>query len=122
MPVLQYKCNNCFSVFEHLVSAAFNSETSCVSCDSMNVARTDKAYFYPNKAFCPHDKLLDEDVLKVELSGILKDEKNRCGGCGSDGAPGKCNSSGGGCGSACSCGKATGGCKSNVKSKLDTHV
>lgn len=85
---------------------------SCISCGANSVERVETTYFYPNKNFCPHDKVLDGNRLKNELGGIMKNTTQRCGGCGTDGSPGKCSSSGGGClpgrqgcGGGCSCKK-----------------
>jgi hypothetical protein len=112
MLVIQYQCNGCASIFEQLSSAS--SELSCLNCgaEEARIGRLLNTYFYPNKTFCPHDKLLDPQQLKTELSDILADDSLRCGGCGVDGAPGRCST--GGCGGSCSCG-AGGGCGKKSK-------
>lgn len=107
MLVLQYKCGDCASLFECLYGALKGAEVTCISCGSSDVERSDEVPFYPNKTFCPHDKELEMDSLKYELKDIMKDKSQRCGGCGTDGAPGKCKSGGGGCGSG---GCGSGGC------------
>ncbi|MDA1060701.1 MAG: zinc ribbon domain-containing protein [bacterium] len=109
MPIFQYKCQSCYSVFEHLVSSLKPVDLACLSCGASDVLRSESAYFYPNKNFCPHDKELDMDDLQTKLGGIMQNREQECGGCGTDGAPGKCKSDSGSCGS-CSCGK--GGCGS----------
>ncbi len=109
MPVFQYKCDRCYSIFEYFFAPSLNFTVDCVSCGNREVSRQLETCFYPNKVFCPHDKDLEMDSLQHSLGGILKDSSQRCGGCGTDGAPGKCNSGGGGCGKGacgtCSCGK-----------------
>ena len=115
MPVFQYKCGDCAAIFDYLISGKFKIDLDCMACGSTQIARAESTSFYPNKNFCPHDKVLDKEVLKVKLSGILKDTTQRCGGCGTDGAPGKCPSggggggcgSGGGCGGGCGCKKSS---------------
>lgn len=108
MPIFQFKCESCSAVFEHLIGVAVGfSAVNCLSCGSEGISRVEKTYFYPNKTFCPHDKQLDSEKLRVQLGGILVNTEQRCGGCGTDGAPGKCPSGGGGggCGGGCSCKK-----------------
>lgn len=39
MPIFQYKCDKCSSVFEHLVSSGTDGNASCVSCGSKKVKR-----------------------------------------------------------------------------------
>lgn len=106
MPVFQFKCEACLSVCEYFISPFYKIQADCVSCGSEKVTSTANTYFYPNKVFCPHDKDLDAESLQSELPKIMQNTELKCGGCGTDGAPGKC-SSGGGCGSG-GCGK--GGC------------
>lgn len=121
MPVFQYQCGECNSVFEQLVSAnTIANEISCLNCGSFYAMRLESTYFYPNKNFCPHDKELDKEKLRNQLSGIMSDQTLRCGGCGTDGASGKCGSGGksGGCGSG-SCGGC--GCSSKKKLTLDIY-
>lgn len=110
MAIFQFKCDGCSSIFEHLVSSLNFSSISCVSCGAFDVSRIEKTYFYPNKNFCPHDKVLDSEKLKSKLGAIIVDSSQQCGGCGTDGAPGKCTTSGAGCGGNCSCKK--GACSS----------
>lgn len=109
MPVLQFKCDSCNSVFEYLLSANVNFSLDCISCGGDKVSRLGSSYFYPNKTFCPHDKEIKVEELKTSLGVIMSDASQKCGGCGTDGAPGKCGKSQGGCGSGkcgtCSCGK-----------------
>lgn len=111
MPVFQFKCDSCASIFEYLFRPNLDFDLDCVSCGAKSVKRVQQTYFYPNKNFCPHDKSLEPESLQGTLATIMKDESQRCGGCGTDGAPGSCKTSGGGggCGSGkcgtCSCGK-----------------
>ena len=118
MPVFQYKCGSCAAIFEYLMSAKFKPALDCVACGSDEVSRVEVTSFYPNKNFCPHDKLLDKELLKTQLGGIMKDTSLKCGGCGTDGSPGKCSSKGGGCGSGGGCG---GGCSCSSK-KLNLEI
>lgn len=90
------------------------ADVSCVSCGAGKISRVEKAYFYPSKIFCPHDKELDSEKLKTELGGILNNTSQKCGGCGTDGAPGKCKSDSKGCGGNCSCKKGGGNCSSKI--------
>jgi len=40
MPIFQYRCNACSSVFEHLVSSEITIEdVSCIACNSKDVER-----------------------------------------------------------------------------------
>lgn len=112
MPILQYRCRGCAAVFEYLSALPTEVNVDCVSCGGSDISRMDGTFFYPNKTFCPHDKELDSEVLRGELSGVMSNTTQKCGGCGTDGSPGKCKSgegsgcgSGGGCGGGCSCKK-----------------
>ncbi len=105
MPIFQFKCDSCSAIFEQLISSMDFRDIACVNCEADNILRVEATYFYPNKVFCPHDKVLDSNKLRVQLSGIQDDNSQRCGGCGTDGSPGKCTSKGGGCGGGCSCKK-----------------
>ncbi|MEK7673390.1 MAG: zinc ribbon domain-containing protein [Patescibacteria group bacterium] len=117
MPIFQFKCEDCSALFEQFMNAVgYQSEVDCMACGSGNIARPDDTSFYPNKHFCPHDKTLDMDHLKNNFSSILKDTDQRCGGCGTDGAPGRCKSGSGGCGSGGGCG---GGCSCSAKKSSD---
>lgn len=105
MPIFQYKCEDCSSVFEQLVTSLLNLELGCVSCGSSEVLRADSTYFYPNKVFCPHTKKVNIAEVKGQLSQIMSDREQSCAGCGVDGAAGSCKSKGGGCSN----------CKNNCK-------
>ena len=106
MPILQFQCNDCSALFDHLFNASY-SDVSCVSCESKSVLRTNHTQFYANKNFCPHDKDLSTqtDHLKDMLGKIVEDRSASCGGCGVDGPKGSCGSGGG-------CGNCSGGCSS----------
>lgn len=39
MPIFQYKCNKCSSVFEHLTASRDDKDVSCVSCGSKKNTR-----------------------------------------------------------------------------------
>lgn len=119
MPVFQYKCESCAAIFDYLISEKFKTDLDCIACGSEEIERVEVTSFYPNKNFCPHDKLLDKELLKKQLSGIMQDQSLKCGGCGTDGAPGRCNSKGGGCGS--SGGGCGGGCSCKAK-KLNLDI
>lgn len=116
MPILQFRCHDCSSVFEYLINGLIaEHQLDCISCGASNFSRMDETCFYPNKNFCPHDKELDSDNLKQVFSSIMADESQRCGGCGTDGAPGSCSSGGGGCGSGnCACKSSCGSKKINT--------
>ena len=122
MPVFQFQCGDCSGISEHLIGLRQMSSLECVNCGSGEVARVQSTYFYPNKNFCPHDKTLDADRLKTQISGIMSDKSQQCGGCGTDGAPGRCSSKGGGCGGGCSC--KAGGCASKkpTSNKLKLNI
>ena len=117
MPVFQFQCQDCFAIFDHMFGIKIYDNINCVNCGTENINRLNETVFYPNKNFCPHDKELNLDNLTKQMSGIMVDKSQKCGGCGSDGAPGKCSS--GGCGGGCSCKSAadsekkscSGGCK-----------
>lgn len=55
MPVFEYKCEDCLSVFEHFFSVS-NSDVRCVFCKSSRVSRVMESNFFPKKLFCIHDK------------------------------------------------------------------
>lgn len=115
MPIFQFKCDSCSAIFEHLISSPDYSNIGCISCGNADISRVEMTYFYPNKVFCPHDKKLDSQKLKTDLTSIQADNSQKCGGCGTDGSPGKCDSkSGGGCGGGCSCKKSGGGCATTL--------
>lgn len=110
MPVLQYQCQSCTSLFEHLVSKALEEQVGCLSCGGRDVVRVFATSYYPNKTFCPHDKKIEiNDELLDGLGEILQSDDLRCRGCGVDGPQGSCSTgvASSGCGT-CSCGK--GGC------------
>lgn len=125
MPVFQFKCESCSAICEYLISPNITVGLDCVFCGSSTLSRLSDTCFYPNKTFCPHDKVLDTEKLKTQLPDIMGDTALRCGGCGTDGSPGKCNSEKkGGCGGGCSCGSG-GGCaskKSTNKLNLDLYA
>lgn len=112
MPVLQYQCESCNSLFEHMFSAAIAKYIACLSCGSQKIARVFAISYYPNKTFCPHDKeiVMNEELISG-LGKILQSDDLRCRGCGVDGPEGSCSTDKpkGACGT-CSCGK--GGCGS----------
>ena len=112
MPILQYQCRACTSLFEHFASIG-NDDAACLSCGSEKIARVFETSYYPNKTFCPHDKEIElNDAMLSNLGEILKSDELRCGGCGVDGPKGSCGTTdkkSGSCGN-CSCGK--GGCGS----------
>ncbi|MFA7685859.1 MAG: zinc ribbon domain-containing protein [Candidatus Gracilibacteria bacterium] len=39
MPIFQYKCDKCSSVFEHLVWTGEEGNVSCMACDSKKITR-----------------------------------------------------------------------------------
>lgn len=40
MPIFQYRCESCSSVFEHLVSSVIKvKDVACVACDSKKITR-----------------------------------------------------------------------------------
>lgn len=45
MPVFQYKCDKCSSVFEHLVSSGKAGNVACVSCGSKKIKRLYSSHF-----------------------------------------------------------------------------
>ena len=123
MPVFQFKCDSCSAICEYFISADLAVGLDCVACGSHSLSRLSDTCFYPNKNFCPHDKVLDTEKLKVQLPVIMGDTDLRCGGCGTDGAPGRCNSEKkGGCGGGCSCGSGGGCASKKAVSKLNLDL
>lgn len=58
MSVLQFRCNECSSVFECLVSSFDGSglkeeEIVCISCGAKDFLRLEESPFFPKKSFCP---------------------------------------------------------------------
>ncbi len=101
MPIFQFKCLDCLSLFEHLVSKGMKNAISCVSCGGENLARDVENSFYPSKLFCPKTGDLDSEKLMSDLSSLVKSADSRCSsGCASTGDVFGCK---GGCGSG-SCG------------------
>ena len=45
MPIFQYKCDNCLSVFEHYAKSADDKSVSCVSCGSKGFKRVRESVF-----------------------------------------------------------------------------
>jgi len=76
MPVFQFRCSKCFSVFEHFVSSDFN--VSCVSCGSGNVSRDDETAFHPSKIFCPHEKEMKDGFSYGSLKQVLINHAEEC--------------------------------------------
>lgn len=66
MPIFEYKCESCSSVFEHFYSSSLEERVACVNCGSRQVARTDATIFSPNKNYCPHE---DENLSADESRG-----------------------------------------------------
>jgi len=64
MPVFQYKCRKCGSVFEHLINDKLKEEgLACISCKSWDVEKCDNFQFKTScdeenhgKKNCPHCK------------------------------------------------------------------
>jgi hypothetical protein len=107
MPVFQFRCSKCFSVFEHFVSTppkavlvknvrgANTFDVSCVSCGSGNVSRYNETAFHPSKIFCPHEKEMEDGFSYGNLKQVLMNHAEectspKCGGRGS--CNGKCGS------------------------------
>jgi putative FmdB family regulatory protein len=67
MPIFEYKCKSCLSVFEYFVEAGLEDKVSCISCGSFDFVRTDSVSFYPKKIFCPH-----------EVGMLTKKQKSKC--------------------------------------------
>lgn len=112
MIILQYKCNECSSLFEYLYGAMENNEVNCIKCGSHRVERADEVPFYANKNFCPNSDGFDPEEAKLKLNMIMSDKSEQCTSCvnnsdiptckGGGGCGGKCKNGGGGCGG---CGK-----------------
>lgn len=80
MPVFQFKCENCSSIFEHFTPPKA-AEVTCLACGGDRVSKVESTFFYPNKVFCPHDKKLNPQKLQNELCGIFQNTDEKCGGC-----------------------------------------
>lgn len=96
MPIFEFRCANCRSVFDYFVEG--NVDVDCINCSSEKVMRLNYSFFYPNKTFCPHEKEVDVGAVKSDLGKIMLDKSLSCAGCGVDGELGSCGT-GGGCGS-----------------------
>jgi len=82
MPIFQFKCENCSTIFEHLVSARARSaqaslpvrqaglraskvseaktlqhsiDANCITCGGDKISRIEDTFFSPNKLFCPRE-------------------------------------------------------------------
>ena len=54
MTILEFRCEDCFSVFEQLISEKNNTkEIRCIACGSANFTRAEETSFSPKKKFCP---------------------------------------------------------------------
>ena len=93
MPVLQFRCSKCFSVFEHFVSS--DIDASCVSCGSKDVSRHDETAFHPSKIFCPHEKEMEEGFSYGNLKHALINHAEECTSpkCGQGSCNGRCGKS-----------------------------
>lgn len=81
MPVFQFQCGECQSIFEALVSSSVRGEPACVSCDSRFVERVSYTYFAPNKTFCPKEGVVELERVKGSLGSALADFRQKCPGC-----------------------------------------
>jgi putative FmdB family regulatory protein len=45
MPIFQYQCEKCSSMFEHLVSSAKDKDVACVACGSKKIKRLHSSRF-----------------------------------------------------------------------------
>ncbi len=105
MPIFEFRCGGCSAVFEHWYRGV--EDFACLLCGGEKVFRSGAGLFYANKTFCPHDKEIDLEAVKSDLTTIMSDRSLSCAGCGTDGAKGACG--GGNCGS-CSSGGCGSGC------------
>ena len=56
MPIFQYKCESCSSVFEHLVSSVVKvKDVSCVACGSNKITRSFSSNFGVQSKNCEGD-------------------------------------------------------------------
>ena len=55
MPVFQFKCENCSSIFEHLVFLKHPIDVTCITCGGDKISRIENTFFSPNKLFCPRE-------------------------------------------------------------------
>ncbi|MFH1284359.1 MAG: zinc ribbon domain-containing protein [Candidatus Peregrinibacteria bacterium] len=53
MPIFEYKCNGCQSVFEQMDFA--RGSICCLQCGSSDVSRNYDGRFFPKKIFCPKE-------------------------------------------------------------------
>ncbi len=71
MTILEFRCNNCLSIFEQLLQNKKNqTQIKCIACGSQELSRPAETHFYPKKKFCP----------KTENNQNLRNHKT-CGSC-----------------------------------------
>ncbi len=86
MPIFEFKCNNCFTIFEEFVFKDNCENIKCFSCGGVLLERPVKTSFSPHKAFCPKKRNLKKGELeKKDLKQRLRDavlkENGKCKGC-----------------------------------------
>lgn len=71
MPILQYQCQDCSSVFEYWVSAKQKIEIKCVNCGSKEFTRVFETCFFPKKEFCPKNPCkMSESGAKINTAPL----------------------------------------------------
>lgn len=107
MPVFQFRCSKCLSVFEHFVAStppqvgpvknvreanSYNIDASCMSCGSKDVLRHNETAFHPSRIFCPHEKEMEEGFSYGNLKNALINHAEECANprCGHGSCNGKC--------------------------------
>ncbi|MBD3341668.1 MAG: hypothetical protein GF353_21365 [Candidatus Lokiarchaeota archaeon] len=62
MPIFEYKCRKCSSVFEHIFSK--EDKLFCLFCGSVDVVRSNTVIFGPKKEYCPKEESVScEDCI-----------------------------------------------------------
>ncbi len=79
MPILEYKCDDCSSVFECFFSLSDGFSLKCVSCNSSRVQRVKSMIFTPNKNFCPKANRFQKGKnIKESLSDLFGMNEKQC--------------------------------------------
>lgn len=78
MPIFEFQCNDCFSVFECLYSV--KNKAKCVFCEGNNLERVRKSLFSPNKGFCKKNNkfLIKKKDVRSSLIDLFGKNDLKC--------------------------------------------
>ncbi len=78
MPIFEYKCKSCSSVFESF--STIKDKITCIFCDETNIERVRKSFFSPNKGFCKKNNkaLIKKRDIRSSLLDLLGENDLKC--------------------------------------------